>query len=605
MLIPIYKGKGKSKSDPASYRPVSLIPCFSKIFEKLLLNRINAYISCSKIQFPCPQQHGFQKQLSCITTAFNVQEAVFYNVERQSDVYVASLDQKGAFDTVRHTSLFLKLGRMGLVGKLLRIVQASYTDLQCVVRYAKQTSESFKIVRGVRQGGVMSTFLYLVYINELITDLQDCNLGTKIMSTPVSNPSFADDIALLAISPSNLQNMIDMVYRYCQSWRIEVNVKKSSVIVFSKKRYEPRVGILYGQHFLPQDKSMTHLGIIHDSNLKLGNRLKERIQKSRNALFSMVGQGVNPQGVNPIVSANLYCKIILPILLYGSELWNNMTTTDLKQIVIFQHFVAKKLQGFARRTRSDIAESMLGLFRISSLIETRKLMFLHKILCLPEACITKEIFIRKYFMYLSDKNSVTLGFIPDICRTVIKYNLQPILNNFFCDNSLPSKYSWKNTVRNAVRVREQLMWDDRLSNNPDCAFFRLLHPYIHPCIIYRVSKSSSFRSTMNTIAKIWSRPVLTCNTVCTECGKTFQEELGHILSECTLIEEAKSHLKLELSSKYGTTFADDLFEQDSLIFTLRILGAPIFPYLDELDNLQLLDCTFRYIYRCLQMYYSG
>ena len=101
-------------------------------------------------------------------TSFDVQEAVFYNVERQSDVYVAFLDQKGAFDSVRHKSLFLKLGRMGLVGKLLRIVQASYTGLKSVVRYAKQTSSTFNVIRGVRQGGVMSTFLYLVYINELV-----------------------------------------------------------------------------------------------------------------------------------------------------------------------------------------------------------------------------------------------------------------------------------------------------------------------------------------------------------------------------------------------------------------------------------------------------
>ena len=129
------------------------------------------------------------------------------------------------------------------------------------------------------------------------------------------------------------------------------------------------------------------------------------------------------------------------------------------------------------------------------------------------------------------------------------------------------------------------MWDDRLSNNPDCVFFRLLHPCIRPCIVYNVSKPSSFRSTMNTIAKIWSRPVSISNTDLTECGKSFQEDLGHIISVCTLIEDAKSLLKLELLSKYRNTFVNDLFEQDSLICTLRILGAPIFPYLNESDNL--------------------
>ena len=145
------------------------------------MNRIEAYLSLCKIQFPCPQQHGFQKQLSCITTSFNVQETLYYNVERQSDVYVASLDKKkGAFDTIRHKSLMFKLGRMGLVDKILRIIRDSYTDLNCLIRYTNQTSYTFNVVRGVRQGGVMSTFLYLVYINALITELQESNLGTKV-----------------------------------------------------------------------------------------------------------------------------------------------------------------------------------------------------------------------------------------------------------------------------------------------------------------------------------------------------------------------------------------------------------------------------------------
>ena len=75
---------------------------------------------------------------------------------------------------------------------------------------------------------------------------------------------------------------------------------------------------MYGEHFFPQVKSLSLLGITHDSKMKLSIRINERIQKARNALFSMVGQGVNPQGVNPMVFASLYCKIILPILLYGA-----------------------------------------------------------------------------------------------------------------------------------------------------------------------------------------------------------------------------------------------------------------------------------------------
>ena len=83
---------------------------------------------------------------------------------------------------------------------------------------------------------------------------------------------------------------------------------------------------------------------------------------------------------------------------YCCELWNDLTQKDISNINKFQHFIAKKIQGFSTRTRSDIAESMLGLYRLSSVVEKQKLNFLYKILTLPNNCVTKEIFLRKYYL---------------------------------------------------------------------------------------------------------------------------------------------------------------------------------------------------------------
>ena len=94
----------------------------------------------------------------------------------------------------------------------------------------------------------------------------------------------------------------------------------------------------------------------------------------------MIGLGLHPTGLNPLTSTSLYQKIIVPCALYGSELWNNMTQNDINIINRLQHFIVKTIQGFPIRTRSDICESMLGLNRLSSEVENRKLMFLHKIL---------------------------------------------------------------------------------------------------------------------------------------------------------------------------------------------------------------------------------
>ena len=106
VLVPIFKGKGKSKSDPGSNRPVSLMPCLSKLFEKIVLKRLNSALTTARPNFPNPQQQGFRKHLSCITTSFNLQETIFHQIEQNSNVYVGMLDQRAAFDVVWHSGLF-------------------------------------------------------------------------------------------------------------------------------------------------------------------------------------------------------------------------------------------------------------------------------------------------------------------------------------------------------------------------------------------------------------------------------------------------------------------------------------------------------------------
>ena len=108
----------------------------------------------------------------------------------------------------------------------------------------------------------------ILYINELLNTLELSNIGACVMSTNVGNPSFADDFALVAIVPSKLQKLVDIVYRYCRTWHIDVNVTKSATVVYTnKKANHIQTGIMYGNAFIEQDDHAIHLGIRQDSNL--------------------------------------------------------------------------------------------------------------------------------------------------------------------------------------------------------------------------------------------------------------------------------------------------------------------------------------------------
>ena len=339
--------------------------------------------------------------------------------------------------------------------------------------------------------------------------------------------------------------------------------------------------------------------------MKNKDRISQRLQKAKNALFALAAQGVHAQGVNPLVSVGLYSKIVVPIALYGSELWSNITASDLSVISRFQHYAAKRIQGLPTCTRSDMAESMVGLNRLQSQIESRKLMFLHKILSLPSGSVTRDIFTRKLIMFLNDKSLVTLGFIPDICQLLSKYRLHDIINNMLLPSPrLCSKGEWKTTVKRTVRAREYELWDQRLSSDPDFTFDRILQPRISPAVVYTVSNNSSFRNNMCTIARLWCRPVALENFVCEHCNLVFQDELVHVICECLKTQTLRHHFMNSVAQMLQQDELDVLYEYDSLTRTLKLLGAPLEPILDAGIESQFLRLSYTFIVKCLQTYFS-
>ena len=208
----------------------------------------------------------------------------------------------------------------------------------------------------VREGCCLF-FHYLTYVDDLLNDLENSNLGCRVLSTKCGNPTYADDIALIALSPLNLQRMVDTVFSNMNEWPCDINVKKSNVIVFSKMRNPPDAGIMYGSDFFEQTNSTVHLGIRQDSNLKIMHRINERCQKAKTH-FLLYPQGLHPYGLNPLVSVNLYKKIIVPIALYGCELWHNMSYREIVVVNRLQHGIVKRILGLPMITRSDMCESM-------------------------------------------------------------------------------------------------------------------------------------------------------------------------------------------------------------------------------------------------------
>jgi len=120
---------------------------------------------------------------------------------------------------------FLELGRLGFTGKFLRLMIATNTNTKAYIQISGLTSDVIAVSHSVRQGGVLSTFLYLVFVNDLLNDLELSGYCCKVLSVEAGNPAFADDISMLALAPFHLQMVLDIVYSYFQQWNIAIKAE--------------------------------------------------------------------------------------------------------------------------------------------------------------------------------------------------------------------------------------------------------------------------------------------------------------------------------------------------------------------------------------------
>ena len=107
-----------------------------------------------------------------------------------------------------------KLHNLGISGALWSLINDCHSNTSFSVVANQTSSEWFPVSQGVRQGGVLSTFLYLVYINDLILKIQELSPNIGVFNIPSSNPTLADDICIIALTPQGLQNVLDSVFEY-------------------------------------------------------------------------------------------------------------------------------------------------------------------------------------------------------------------------------------------------------------------------------------------------------------------------------------------------------------------------------------------------------
>ena len=152
--------------------------------------------------------------LSCLHTAFTLQEAIVTSLEAGNNCFVAFYDVTKAFDSVWIDDLFRQVYSSGIAGKTWRILYHSYVDFQCCIKIQGHFSDWYSLSRGIHQAGFMSLLKYTVFINFLLVQLKSSGHSCKIYHLPSAPVGYADDLASGSVNEYKLNQVMRIVYRH-------------------------------------------------------------------------------------------------------------------------------------------------------------------------------------------------------------------------------------------------------------------------------------------------------------------------------------------------------------------------------------------------------
>ena len=421
-IIPVHKKD--SKTNIENYRPISLLPVISKIFEKVMLNQIHEHFK-SKHLYNI-SQYGFREGHS---TEF----AVLENIDRVCETLEGKklplnifLDLSKAFDTLDHNILIKKLQFYGIGERALKLCKSYLTDRKQCVLLNETKSELLNVRTGVPQGSILGPFLFLVYMNDFD---RSSNVFKFIF--------YADDTSLLAALSSNSchnesqESDINQELQNISTWlktnRLSLNIQKTKFMVFHpKNKVIPNLKLTIDNISIERVKTFTLLGITIDERLSW----KSHTEKISKKISKVVGVMTRLKNYIPYyILKTIYNSLILPHLLYGSILWGGNSSYLHK----LQKKAARTIVNAKYNAHTEPIFKYLHILKLPDIIKMQEYKFYYKIVngMVPTFFLSynlpRHLDIHNYATrrnYLL----VTPRLVYNICRCSMKYRLPSIVN---------------------------------------------------------------------------------------------------------------------------------------------------------------------------------
>ena len=341
-VVPLYKC-----DDPMMfnhYRPVSLLCTLSKVFEKIMYNRLIKFLDKFSILYE--YQFGLRRKRSTHMALISLIDKLTQAIENGEYVIGVFLDFSKAFDTVDHKILLDKLYHYGVRGCAHKWFISYLTDRQQFVTYNGVKSRNQLIKCGVPQGSILGPLLFLIYINDLASV---CECTFPIL--------FADDSNLFIrgrdpdLIMRTMNNELKEISLWLKANKLSLNIKKTHFMIFSSKnKPHPNICINIDGETINETAKTKFLGVIIDNKLSWKDHIlyiSGKLARGTGVLLKVRRYLMKETLIS------LYYSFVYPYLIYCNHVWGLACKTHMNTLFLLQKRIIRIITGVNRRSHTD------------------------------------------------------------------------------------------------------------------------------------------------------------------------------------------------------------------------------------------------------------
>lgn len=366
IITPIPK-PGKDGTILSNWRPISQLNCVSKIFERILMNRVGKILCNPNL---LPNQFGFLSGHSTEHALSRMQADIDDGLNNGKITSILSLDLKAAFDVIWIDGLIHKLCKLGVHPALIKIIKSMLTGRTFAIRLGNAISGVFNMLAGVPQGSVSGPQLFNYYMYDLPTDpALVCN-------------QFADDTSyfLTHNCPGFAQNILNKhiisLSNYFRDWKMILNHDKTEFINIigqcrdtrqALRRAARNMKIMANGHLINHSSVMRLLGVYFRPDNRFINHINIRLKKANYAKFKLT-RLFKRLSIPINTKSSIYKMYVRPILTYASPVWCRpplVSSHQMERLRLFERGILRSATNTFRDRGSYIYPSASTIYRVA------------------------------------------------------------------------------------------------------------------------------------------------------------------------------------------------------------------------------------------------